>query len=87
MNKKEVTLNDKGMLLIGGIILILTFALGSLYTSKREGEKTITFTREELERIVQLQELEDESGSGAAICAGRDKDGNLSITWSYDSRR
>lgn len=80
-NGKTLTLNDKGILLIGIIILSLTFALGFMVSSKRRDDKTVIFTKEDLERIVELQELEEEKKSKADIFAYKDKDGNLVIGW------
>lgn len=86
---RTITLNDKGILLIGIIILTLTFALGFMTSSKRAKEQNVTiFTREDLERIVELQQLEDERKSGAEIYAYKDENGNLMIGWDYsDSKR
>lgn len=88
MREKEgrtVTLNDKGILLVGMIILTLTFALGFMFSSKMKQENNIAiFTREELERIVKLQEMEDTDETGAEIYAYKDKDGRLMIGWNYE---
>lgn len=83
---KTLTLNEKGVLLIGIIILTLTFALGFISSKKREESITI-FTREDLERIAKLQEMEDESKSGAEIFAYKDEDGNLMIGWDYNGSK
>lgn len=84
-NEKErtVTLNDRGIVSIVFIILILTFALGFM-TSRSGREQVTVFTREDLDRIVTLQEIEDETGSGADIRAYKDRDGNLMIGWDYN---
>lgn len=85
---KTVTLNDKGILTLGIIILSLSFALGFMASSKREQEQNITiFTEEDLERIAELQELENERNSGAKIYAYKDEDGNLMIGWDYSKKR
>lgn len=88
-NDKTITLNDKSILLIGIVILTLTFALGFMTSTKRAKEQNVTiFTREDLERIVEMQELEDERESGAEIYAYKDENGNLMIGWNYsDSKR
>lgn len=79
---KTLILNDKGILLICVLILSLTFLLGFMTCNKRKQEQNVTtFTREELERIDQLQSMEDQSGSGADVYAYKDKDGNLMIGW------
>lgn len=85
-NERTVTLNDKGMLLIGLIILSLVFMLGFMTSSKRQGDATV-FSRRDLEKIAQLQAIEDESGSGADICAYKDGSGNLMITYDYGGNR
>lgn len=88
MNDKEIVLNDKGILLIGIIILTLTFALGFMTSCKRTKEQNIAiFTRDDLERIVELQQLEDERKSGAEICAYKDENGNLMIGWDYNDKK
>lgn len=84
-NGRTLTLNDKGILLIGVIILSLAFMLGWM-TSRKQEDGTV-FSRRDLEKIAQLQEIEDQSGSGAEICAYKDKDGNLMITYEYDDGR
>lgn len=86
---RTITLNDKGILLVGIIILTLTFALGFMTSSKRKADENITiFTKEDLERIVEMQAIEDEKNSGAEIYAYKDENGNLMIGWDYrDSRR
>lgn len=77
-NKKEttVTLNDKGILLIGFIVIALTFALGFVVSSKGRGKDVTVFTRSDLERIERCQEMEDSD-----VYAYKDKDGNLMIGW------
>lgn len=82
-NGRTLTLNDKGMLLIALTIFILTFALGFMSSKKVSEPEVTTFTREELDRIVELQQLEDDRESGAEICAYKDEDGNLMIGWNY----
>lgn len=76
-NKKEttVTLNDKGILLVGFIVIALTFALGFVVSSKR-GKDVTVFTRSDLERIERCQKMEDSD-----VYAYKDKDGNLMIGW------
>lgn len=87
-NERIITLNDKGVLLLAIVILSLTFALGFMVSSKREREQDVTvFTEEDLERIVELQGLENERNSGAQIYAYKDKDGNLMIGWDYGNKR
>ena len=86
MKKTEVTLNDKGILCVVMLILILTFVLGYMVSPKREQEATI-FTREDLDRIVELQQLEDARDTGAEIYAFKDENGNLVIGWDYDSKK
>lgn len=80
---KTLTLNDKGMLLIGIIILSLAFALGFMVSSKRQEQNITIFTRDDLERITKLQTMEDEEESGADIYAYKDENGNLMIGWDY----
>lgn len=91
MKEKEgrtVTLNDKGILLLGVIILTLTFALGFMASSKNKDEDVTIFTRDDLERITELQAMEDERKSGAEIYAYKDKNGGLVIGWDYgDSKK
>lgn len=82
---RTLTLNDKGILLIGFIILSLTFALGFMASERKREESVTIFTREDLERISKLQTMEDELDSGADIYAYKDKDGNLMIGWDYDN--
>lgn len=87
--RRTVTLNDKGILLLGIVILSLTFSLGFMTSSKRETEQKVTvFTRSDLERIIELQEMEDKRESGANIYAYKDENDNLMIGWDYnDSKR
>lgn len=86
---RTITLNDKGILLVGIIILTLTFALGFMISSKRKANENITiFTKEDLERVVEMQAIEDGKNSGAEIYAYKDENGNLMIGWDYkDSKR
>lgn len=78
---KTLTLDEKGVLSIGFLVLSLTFALGFMTHLKIGDQKTTIFSREDLERIATLQEIEDEAESGAEIYAYKDKDGNLMIGW------
>lgn len=88
MKGKTIELNDKGILLVAVVILTLVFALGFMTSEKRRQDQDPTvFTRDDLERIAQLQEIEDNSKSGAEICAYKDKDGNLMITYDYDGSK
>lgn len=88
MKDRTIELNGKGILLVVIVILTLVFALGFMTSEKRRQEQDPTiFTREDLERIAQLQELEDDSKSGAEICAYKDKDGNLIITYEYNGSK
>lgn len=82
---RTVTLNDKGILLLGIVILFLVFALGFMTSIKMKEQKATVFTREELEKIVKLQAIEDEEKSGAEIYAYKDDNGNLMIGWSFDN--
>lgn len=86
---RTITLNGKGILLVGIIILTLVFALGFMTSSKRKVGMNITiFKKEDLERIVEMQAIEDEKKSGAEIYAYKDENGNLMIGWDYnDSKR
>lgn len=84
MEEKKNTKNEKSSLLIGIIILALSFALGFMFCSKAKEEDVTIFTREDLERIVKLQAMEDEIGSGANIYAYKDRNGNLMIGWDYN---
>lgn len=85
---RTITLNDRGIILVGIIILSLAFALGFMTSSKRKMEPNVTvFTREELERIVKLQDMEDEENSGADIFAYKDENGNLMIGWDFSNAK
>lgn len=88
-NGRTITLNEKGMLLLGVIILTLVFALGFMTSSKRKQDRDVTiFTEKDLDRIVKMHQAEDDMGSGAEIYAYKDADGNLMIGWHYeDSKR
>ncbi len=80
---EKVKLDEKTTLIIVVLILCLVFSLGFL-TSKKEGGKDVTiFTEDDLNRITQLKEME-EDGSEAEIFAYKDEDGNLMIGWVYD---
>lgn len=68
------------------LILILVFVLGFTISEKKEKDPTI-FTRKDLERIAQLQEIEDSNKSEAEICAYKDKNGNLMITYDYNDTK
>ena len=82
--KTTVTLNDKGILLIGILILSLTFTLGYLASNKgRRETDVIIFTEEDLLKISELQSINDELNSEADIYAYKDENGNLVIGWIY----
>ena len=81
MNKKEIMVNEKGVLLIVVVMLILAFLLGCVYSEKNMETKMTVFTRDDLERIERLQEIEDENGSTAEVCAYKDSEGNLMISY------
>ena len=77
-----------GVLLTVILILCLTFSMGVLSVSKRKSADVTIFTREDLERIEKMQQMEDEVGSRAEIYAYKDEYGNLMIGWDYnDSKR
>lgn len=84
---KTLTLDEKGMLSVGFLILALTFALGFMTHKMNGDQKTTVFSREDLERIATLQEIEDKAESGAEIYAYKDKDGNLMIGWKQSNSK
>lgn len=86
---KTIQWKDKGVLLTVILILCLTFSMGVLSVSKRKSADVTIFTREDLERIEKMQQMEDEVvGSRAEIYAYKDEYGNLMIGWDYnDSKR
>ena len=86
---KTIQWKDKGVLLTVILILCLTFSMGILSVSKRKSADVTIFTREDLERIEKMQQMEDEVvGSRAEIYAYKDEYGNLMIGWDYnDSKR
>lgn len=87
-NERIVTLNDKGVLLFGVIILSLTFMLGFVTSTKMKRDDTPTvFTREDLDKIVRLQEMEDNEGSDLDIYAYKDKNKNLIIEYKHGSKK
>lgn len=80
--------NDKCSLLAVIVILCLTFAMGVISANKKKSMDVTIFTQEDLERIVKLQQMEEEAGSKAEIYAYKDECGNLMIGWDYsDSKR
>lgn len=81
---RSITLNDKGILSVTIIILTLTFALGFMASTNRKEKDVTIFTKEDLERIIELQSIEDEKESGAEIYAYKDENGNLMIGWDTD---
>ncbi len=88
MKKKEaegisITLNQS-FVLIAVVMLFLVFVLGYLSSSKKSEQSGTIFTRDELERIVKLQEMEDKEGTGGNVCASKDSKGNLMISWVYE---
>lgn len=84
-NKKEET--KKNNLWIGIIIISLVFLLGFMTSNKTKEDDVTIFTKEDLERIVELQELEDKRQSGAEIFAYKDENGNLMIGWDYNDKK
>ena len=85
---KTIQWKDKGVLLTVILILCLMFSMGVLSASKRKSGDVTIFTRDDLDRIVNMQQMEDETGSGAEIYAYKDEYGNLMIGWDYrDSKK
>lgn len=85
--RTEFLINVQGILMICIIILSFSFALGWIASNKRTENEVTTFSREELERIVELQKMEDDRNSGAEIFAYKDKYGNLMIGWDYNNKK
>lgn len=86
--EKTIQWKDKGVLLTVILILCLVCAMGIISTNKKKGMDVTIFTQEDLERIVKLQQMEEEAGSKAEIYAYKDEYGNLMIGWDYsDSKR
>lgn len=83
--KTTVILNERGILGIGFLILALTFALGFVTSNMLKETNETVFTKEELNRIMMIQNVEDREMSGAEVYAYKDKDGNLMIGRKYDS--
>lgn len=81
MKGTTLTLNTKGIVLIFALILGLTFSLGYMFGEKKKESESVVFEKDELNRIVTLQTMEEESGSDAEIFAYKDEDGNLVIGW------
>lgn len=85
---KTIQWKDKGVLLTVILILCLVCAMGIISTNKKKGTDVTIFTQEDLERVVKLQQMEEEAGSKAEIYAYKDECGNLMIGWDYnDSKR
>lgn len=84
---KTIQWKDKGVLLTVILILCLTFSMGVLSASKRKSADVTIFTQEDLERIVKMQQMEDEAGSKAEIYAYKDEYGNLMIGWDYNDSK
>lgn len=83
VNKEKQTNNY----LVSIIIICLIFALGFMTSSKIKKQDVTIFTREELDRIVELQKMEDSKDSGAEIFAYKDENGNLMIGWDYSDKK
>ena len=84
---KVIQWKDKGVLLTVILILCLTFSMGILSVSKKKEVDVTIFTRDDLNRIVSLQQMEDEAGSRAEIYAYKDEFGNLMIGWDYNDSK
>ena len=84
---KTIQWKNKGVLLTVILILCLTFSMGVLSASKRKSVDVTIFTQEDLERIVKMQQMEEESGSKAEIYAYKDEYGNLMVGWDYSNSK
>lgn len=84
MREVKLTLNDKGMLLIGLVILTLTFALGFM-TCNVGGQKVTYFTEDEINRIVEMQKMAGAEES--SIYVYKDKKGTLFIGLDDDVKK
>lgn len=84
---KKLNIKQNQNYLLGIIIVALIFALGFITSNGMKEEDVTIFTREDLERITELQELEDERNSGAEIFAYKDTNGNLMIGWDYNGKK
>lgn len=78
---------DKGVLLTVILILCLVCAMGIISANKKKSTDVTIFTQEDLERIVNLQQMEEEAGSKAEIYAYKDEYGNLMIGWDYNDSK
>lgn len=85
-DSQKVILNLRGIIAVFLLILMTGFVAGFV-VCREIGNDGTTFSRDELERIVQLQSIEDETGSGANVVAYKDKDGHLMIGWELNKSR
>lgn len=82
---RKVILNDRGLFFIIGMILVLTFALGYVTCKGVEGNKTTTFTEEEIDSIIAFRRMNNEvefEATNMFVC--KDKNGKLMIGWEME---
>lgn len=71
--------NEKNILILILTIGILIFTLGLSVGAKTKEKEPTIFTKDDIEKIVRFQQLEDQSKSVTKIYAYKDKDGKLMI--------
>lgn len=84
MKNTTITLNDKGIMAVVGLVLMLTLALGTMVGFKTKEQKyeseTQHRTYEQAMLISNMQEKADAEGTGDVVYGRFDESGNL---WIY----
>lgn len=90
MKDVKVTLNNKGIVAVVSLILVLTLSVGVMigFKAKEHGYSATKqeryLTVEQAEIIQRLQQEEDRIGSGAKVYGTYDeRDGHFYVCWDY----
>lgn len=85
MKNLKMELNDKGIVAVIGLVLVLTLVLGMTcgfgLRSKMIRSDAQQFTAEQAQLIIDMQAKEDASNSGQLVYGKFDEDGKFWVCW------
>lgn len=85
MRNMEMKLNDKGIVAVCLVVIVLTLSLGAVcgfgLRSKTISSDAQQFTAEQAQLIIDMQAKEDEAGSGQLVYGKFDENGKFWVCW------
>lgn len=77
-NETKIFINEKGIFVGVLSIVMVSWVFGFVLGVNSKGNKTV-FTKDDIAKIVQIQDMENRSETGLNVTAFKDKNGDLII--------